>query len=190
MSSLTGEGLSGGLHTTLPVAMTISAFTAIAWCNSLELNVRIWMAFKRHNGLYFWSLQIASWGVILYSLAFLVKFFQVINNNYISVTGVTIGWWSMVTGQSLVLYSRLHLVMRDPQRIRWVLYMIIIDAILFHTPTTLLTFGVSPTIATSRSASRHILTAHSQTRVLRKNSPQPTVSWRRSSSLPFPSKSL
>lgn len=151
MSLVTGVGVSGGLHTTLPVAMTISAFTAIAWCNSLELNVRIWITFKRHNGLYFWSLQVASWGVIIYSLAFIIKFFQVIPNNYISVAAITIGWWSMVTGQSLVLYSRLHLIMRDGRRIRWVLYMIIIDAILFHIPTTVLTFGVCPSVSTFRS---------------------------------------
>jgi uncharacterized membrane protein YesL len=71
-----------------------------------------------------------------------MKFFQVWKNNYVSVAFITIGWYAMVTGQSLVLYSRLHLVVHDKQRIKWVLYMIIIDVFLFHVPTTVLTFGV------------------------------------------------
>jgi uncharacterized membrane protein YesL len=71
-----------------------------------------------------------------------MKFFQVWKNNYVSVTFITIGWYAMVTGQSLVLYSRLHLVVRDTEKIKWVLWMIIIDVFLFHFPTTVLTFGV------------------------------------------------
>jgi uncharacterized membrane protein YesL len=71
-----------------------------------------------------------------------MKFFQVWKNNYVSVTFITIGWYAMVTGQSLVLYSRLHLVVRDKEKIKWVLWMIIVDVFLFHFPTTVLTFGV------------------------------------------------
>jgi hypothetical protein len=48
----------------------------------------------------------------------------------------------MVTGQSLVLYSRLHLLVRDSRKLKWILYMIITDVFLFHIPTTVFTFGV------------------------------------------------
>jgi hypothetical protein len=137
------NGISGGLQITLPDAMTISAFTAIAWYNWLELNIMIWMTFKRHNGLYFYSLLASSWGIIIYALAFLMKFFQVWKNDYVSVALITVGWYAMVTGQSLVLYSRLHLVVRDLRKIRWILYMILTDIVLFHFPTTVMTFGVS-----------------------------------------------
>jgi hypothetical protein len=136
------NGITGRLDTTLPIAMTISAFTAVAWYNVVELNVMIWMTFRRHSGLYFYSLLASSWGILIYALAFLMKFFQVWTNNYVSVALITVGWYAMVTGQSLVLYSRLHLVVRDRSKIRWVLYMIIIDFFLFHIPTTVLTFGV------------------------------------------------
>jgi hypothetical protein len=137
------NGITGGINTSLSVAMTIGAFTAIAWYNVLVLNVMIWTTFKKYTGLYFWSLLISSWGIAVYSLAFLMKFFQVWTNDYVSVTFITIGWYAMVTGQSFVLYSRLHLVVYDRRKIRWVLYMIIIDVFLFHVPTTVLTFGVS-----------------------------------------------
>jgi hypothetical protein len=137
------DGISGGLEgTTLPLAMTLSALTAVAWYNVIDLNVLIFITFKRHRGLYFYSLLASSWGIAIYALAFLMKFFQVWKNNYVSVAFITIGWYAMVTGQSLVLYSRLHLVVRDKEKFRWVLYMIIIDVFLFHVPTTVLTFGV------------------------------------------------
>ncbi|KAG8528593.1 uncharacterized protein KY384_006280 [Bacidia gigantensis] len=47
----------------------------------------------------------------------------------------------MVTGQSFVLYSRLHLVVRKRRTLRLVLSMIIIDAVVLHTPTIVLTIG-------------------------------------------------
>lgn len=59
----------------------------------------------------------------------------------VSVTFICLGWYCMVTGQSLVLYSRLHLVVR--RRLRWVLGMIILNAIVLHGGTTVLVFGVS-----------------------------------------------
>ena len=46
----------------------------------------------------------------------------------------------MVTGQSLVLYSRLHLAVRDKRILRAILIMIIVDFFLFQVPTTLQKF--------------------------------------------------
>ena len=48
----------------------------------------------------------------------------------------------MVTGQSFVLYSRLHLVLRNPRILRTVLVIIIIDGICLHGPTILMTIGL------------------------------------------------
>ncbi|KAL9126401.1 MAG: hypothetical protein Q9217_004546 [Psora testacea] len=121
--------------------MAIAAFTAVAWYNVAELNVQVFLTFKRHRGLYFWSLLISSYGCVLHALGFLLKFFQLTTNNYVSVTIITIGWYSMVTGQAVVLYSRLHLVVREQRVLRGILTMIIVDAICFHIPTTVLTYG-------------------------------------------------
>ncbi|GIK05067.1 hypothetical protein Aspvir_009166 [Aspergillus viridinutans] len=52
-----------------------------------------------------------------------------------------LGWYAMVTGQSVVLYSRLHLVTSDAKNIRWVLYMIIINFCILHVPVTILFLG-------------------------------------------------
>jgi hypothetical protein len=55
----------------------------------------------------------------------------------------------MVTSQSVVLWSRLHLLMGDAKTIKWTKYKIIIDAIMLHVPTTVLTFGSNGDIGTA-----------------------------------------
>ncbi|MCJ1319122.1 hypothetical protein MMC15_004455 [Xylographa vitiligo] len=141
-TTATGNGENGELIAfNIPTYMAIAAFTAVAWFNVIELNVQVFMTFKRHRGLYFWSLIISSYGCILHALGFLLKFFQLTDNDYLSVTIITIGWYAMVTGQAIVLYSRLHLVVREHKVLRGVLIMIIVDAICFHIPTTVLTYG-------------------------------------------------
>ncbi|KAH0556504.1 hypothetical protein GP486_005603 [Trichoglossum hirsutum] len=128
------------LHASVPVAMSISAFTGISWYNVLELNVIIWFTFKQRHGLYFYSLLAASWGIVFHQLGYILRFFGVSKNDYASEAIVNVGWYCMVTGQSFVLYSRLHLVVRDNRKVRWILYMIIIDFFIFHIPTSTLDF--------------------------------------------------
>lgn len=130
--------------------MTMISFIAIALYNAFEILVRACMTFKKYTGLYFWSIAIALFGVFVYSIAEIVYFYQLTPNRVISVTLVTIGWYPMVTGQSLVLYSRLHLLVSNERWLRIVLGVIILDAILFHIPTTVLTYGVSHNTVTSR----------------------------------------
>ncbi|KAL9104467.1 MAG: hypothetical protein Q9187_008897 [Circinaria calcarea] len=127
----------------IPVWMAIAAFTAVAWYNVIELNIQVFLTFKRHRGLYFWSLIISSYGCVLHALGILLKLLQLTSNNFISVTILTVGWYAMVTGQAIVLYSRLHLVVRDHRVLRAVLLMIIIDAICLHIPTTVLTYALN-----------------------------------------------
>ncbi|MDI1488378.1 MAG: hypothetical protein OHK93_007653 [Ramalina farinacea] len=51
------------------------------------------------------------------------------------------GWVAMVTGQAFVLFSRLHLVVRNRRTLRIVLFMIIFDAFALHLPTIVFTYG-------------------------------------------------
>lgn len=89
--------------------------------------------------------MIAGFGVLPYSLGFLIKFFQLLDPNndpgYVAVVLLTIGWWTMVSGQSVVLWSRLHLLTNSRKVLRWTLYMIIINGSLLHSITTVLTFA-------------------------------------------------
>lgn len=136
------EGISGAFQSqSSTVRQALLVFIILSLYNVVELVVLILSSFRRRRGLYFWSLFLSTTlGVLPYSLGFLLKFFTNINP-YISVTMLTVGWWVMVTGQGLVLYSRLHLVLRDQWKLRRVLYMILANVLLLHVPTTVLTYG-------------------------------------------------
>lgn len=53
----------------------------------------------------------------------------------------TIGWTATVTGQSLVLYSRLGLLVHNTALLKGVKWMIIVDAVVLHTSVTVVQFG-------------------------------------------------
>lgn len=127
----------------IPLAMAIAGFAGVAWYIALEIVIRVYLTFKRYSGLYFYSLQFAAFGVIMHALSFIIHFFGLTDNKILSVSLIIIAWVPLVTGQSLVLYSRLHLLVRDQRRLKLLLWMIICDAVIFHTTTAVFKFGVS-----------------------------------------------
>jgi hypothetical protein len=139
----TSDGITGGYTgDSLGLEITMAVFTGLALYNALELIVLLFVTFREYKGLYFWSLLVSAFvGVIPYALGFLLKYFALTPALWLSITLITVGWYAMVTGQSIVLYSRLHLVLRNPKVLQRVLIMIIIDAIVLHIPTTVLTYG-------------------------------------------------
>lgn len=124
-------------------SLVIAVFLGIAIYNVLELTILIQTFFKRRSGLYYYSLLVSNFGIFFHALTNLLKFYEL---NY-SVPGHTIAntviawisWVAMITGQSVVLWSRLHLVARSSMT-RWVLVLIIVDAVVLHTSTGVLTF--------------------------------------------------
>jgi hypothetical protein len=68
-------------------------------------------------------------------------------NNYITVAFILIGWTCMVTGQSLVLYSRLHIIVSNVQKLKWILAMIILDGIILHPTVAALAMKVGLVIS-------------------------------------------
>ncbi|KAH6668415.1 hypothetical protein B0J14DRAFT_163487 [Halenospora varia] len=123
--------------------MLIAAFFAIACSNVIEIIVLIFVTFKKRTGLYFWSLLVASWGIVIHAVGFLLKFFRLCKNDYVNITIITAGGIPMVIGQSVVLYSRLHLVVQDRRKIRWVLVMIVMGFFFFTVPPTILNYGAN-----------------------------------------------
>lgn len=136
-------GIVGGVNVGLPILMTMGAFLAIALYNVIELTFLIFAIFKERRGLYFWSFVIATWGIVPHGVGFILKFFQVTRLDLLSAGIVGVGWVCMVIGQSVVLFSRLHLVVRDKNNIRWVLYMIIFNAVGFGVPLIVLAMGTN-----------------------------------------------
>ncbi|KAF2107590.1 integral membrane protein, partial [Lophiotrema nucula] len=125
-----------GADRTIPRSMT--AFTAIAWFSALETLVLIFFVFKKYSGIYFWSLLITTLGVVPYASGAWMKQNNVSHNDHFTETLLTIGWVVMVPGQSVVLYSRLHLISQNWRLIRFILYMIIFNAIVLCIPTSTL----------------------------------------------------
>lgn len=59
----------------------------------------------------------------------------------------------MITGQAVVLWSRLHLIVygkRGDKILKWTRNMIVINAFILHIPTTVLTFGSNGMLQTQR----------------------------------------
>lgn len=143
-------------------AVFVTICCALAIYNGLELLMLIFTTFRRFSGLYFWSLVMSSFGLIPYTIGFMIMYFVFVNPRKsckcmsstfralltlpFAVVGLIItafGWPMMITGQSLVLYSRLHIVLgaEHHKLLRGVKWMIIIDSIIFHVSTEVVLFG-------------------------------------------------
>lgn len=139
-----GNGLTSADSVTGPEIFIVTAFISLAFYNVLELSIFIYTTFKRRTGLYFWSMVIATWGIALNGAGYLVKFMRPDESAAVRVFStvlILVGWCMMITGHSVVLFSRLHLLVSDPFKIRLVLTMIVVDAIICHPPTSAL-FGL------------------------------------------------
>ncbi|KAK4077259.1 hypothetical protein Purlil1_12411 [Purpureocillium lilacinum] len=121
----------------------ILVFDIIAIYNVVELTFMIWAGFKRHADLCFWVYLVATYGVAAYTVGCILKTSVPSVKGYFYLTLMEVGWTAMVTGQSMVLWSRLHLIMRNPFRLKMILWMIIINAIICHIPKAMLTYGTN-----------------------------------------------
>ncbi|KAI0571216.1 Integral membrane protein [Pyrenophora tritici-repentis] len=125
---------------TAPKAIAL-VFLSIAFYNFLELNVYILTLFRRRSGLYFWSFTVATWGIAFNSAGYALMHLANIPQKNLYATLILIGWCTMITGQSVVLYSRLHIVMHNLKKLRAVLIMIIVNAIWLHIPVIVIVYG-------------------------------------------------
>lgn len=143
MSALIPEYVRDGCSTPVFEFILATVFHSIAMYNVVELDLLIWSTFVRRSGLYFWSFVIATNGIILYSVGFVLLAYTLRSPDYYMVFLLVIGTILMVSGQSMVLYSRLHLVRQEPLVLRSVLLMIIIFGTVTHIPTMVFQFGTT-----------------------------------------------
>ncbi|KAL3481420.1 hypothetical protein BJX99DRAFT_243738 [Aspergillus californicus] len=138
------DGLIGGYKgNSVPVKIVVVTFSALALYNAVELVILILFTFQRYSGLYFWTMLLSGIiGVIPHAVGYLMEFFA-LGPTWLGIAISTIGFYFMVPGQSVVLYSRLHLVLQNRKILRIVLYVIIIDTIILLIPTTILTFSAA-----------------------------------------------
>ncbi len=117
-------------------SMMAAAFLGVALYLCVELNIRL---FFRATGrsLYFWSCLLCSWGLIVHGMAIVTANFN-IWTAYAAIVVIELAWLTYVVAQSLVLYSRLNLVLRKKQNGRYILYMIIVNSVIFGLGTVVL----------------------------------------------------
>lgn len=122
-------GLVSGIQgSALAVQIVVIMLLAIALYNAVELIILIFSTFKKYRGLYFWSLLVLTLFGVIPTAGGAVLHFYLIGPLWLALTISHIGFYAMVPVQSLVLYSRLYLVFHDEKRLRYVLYLIIVNA--------------------------------------------------------------
>ncbi|TKX26572.1 hypothetical protein C1H76_1104 [Elsinoe australis] len=136
------NGITGGYTgNNVNILRAMIAFSAIAWYNCAELIFLICLRFKRWRGLYFWSLMATSWAIVLYQIGSWGKMRNIVDVPAAMTVITNVGWIAMITGNSLVLYSRLHLLCQNQTLLKCVLYGIIANTICMYIPTTALDVG-------------------------------------------------
>ena len=123
-------------------AVVVAIFIALSLYNASELTLLVFFTFKKWRGMYFWSLIAAGVSIIVYSIGFMTTYYyhggpaglagSIINN---------IGWITMVCSQSVVLYSRIHLVLYNQRVLHAILIIIIVNGAVLYIPTTILAFA-------------------------------------------------
>lgn len=121
-------------------SITVVVTVALSLYNALELLLLIFLTFKEWRGLYFISLVVASSGIVPYCVGHLLEYFNLLIF-WAAMILSTIGWVTLITGQSLVLYSRLGLILTNEKILKAVRWMIIVDACVFHPLSTAIWYG-------------------------------------------------
>lgn len=123
-----------------PDSVIVTLSIAISLFNSLELILLIFSTFKRWRGLYFWSLTICNLGVMLYAVGMMLSYFE-LSVRWLWKVILDVGWTLMVSFQSLVLYSRLGLIVSNEKILAAVKWMIIVNSICLCTIVNIFDFG-------------------------------------------------
>lgn len=80
-----------------------------------------------------------------YAIGWLLGYLHVVDG-YASKALASLGWIILISGQSVVLYSRLHLVLNDLRIQRAVLWMIVVNGVVWHTTQTVMLFTIGPSV--------------------------------------------
>lgn len=121
------SGTMGGL------SVLIGAFYGIACYNCIEIYVLMFYTFRRKKTPYFWCIFISNTGIAIHEFC-AFRLWGLSPNVAVGVfTGIS--WFLMTTGQSFVLYMRLHLVVQDRRKLHWVLAIIIFTTVSLQLPT-------------------------------------------------------
>ena len=136
MTIITGEATTSSRS----IQYLFTAFYALTISNATEVIVLIFATFKRYSGIYFWSLIVATSGLIISTFGSAWYFYGNDPDKFGPVSLGVFGWAAFVPGQAVVLWSRLHLVVHSITLLRGLLVMIIVNTVILCIPTIVLAF--------------------------------------------------
>lgn len=103
-----------------------SMFVGITLFLALETAFKIIRLFRKHRGLYFWSMILGTSGCVADCVGIILKYLRPQPNIWPFYTLCLLsGWTAYALAQLLVLYSRLHLVNQSPRVQRFVFIVIV-----------------------------------------------------------------
>ncbi|KAI1207429.1 uncharacterized protein F4807DRAFT_469266 [Annulohypoxylon truncatum] len=123
------------------IDVIVGIFLGIAVYNALEVYLLMFKTFRRKNTMYFWTILVSNSGVFP-CLLYMFHLWGLAPNFPMAVC-TSVGWVFMSTGQSFVLYLRLHLVLHDRRKLRWVLSLIIFTFVTLQVPATVTFLAMS-----------------------------------------------
>jgi hypothetical protein len=123
------------------IKLVVIVFLALGVYNAAEVFVKILRTFRLYKGVYFWSLVAASVGIFLHAFGYFFRNFDVIESLGLEIFLVGPGGMMMITGQSIVLYSRLKLISHGGTKDWWILVMILFDLLVIQVGATTLYAG-------------------------------------------------
>ncbi|KAE8377998.1 hypothetical protein BDV26DRAFT_292600 [Aspergillus bertholletiae] len=123
------------------VQIVTLVFTSLSLYNGMELVAIIWSSFEHYRSVYFWALFLSNTlGVIPYSIGAVLDVYG-IGPQWLMLTIQLMGFYFMVPGQSVVLYSRLHLVLQNGKLLRAFRFLITMGTLLFLVPISISYYG-------------------------------------------------
>ncbi|KAH6613084.1 hypothetical protein C7974DRAFT_405140 [Boeremia exigua] len=117
------------------------AFGAVALWSTVPLTIRVLTTLNTRSGMFFWSLMATTWGLCLRQIGFIAKSVPGKCPWPLAQAMLQIGWIAMVSGFSMVLYSRLSIICHNRNVRRAILFMIIFNGIVWHSSMTIISFG-------------------------------------------------
>jgi hypothetical protein len=119
---LRDAGMSSGSSIAYKTALVVAVFLALAVYNTFEILVKIFRRFRHYRGGYFYSMLAASIGTVIHALGYFLRNYNISRSPPLGITLAYGGGMLMIIGQSIVLWSRLHLISLGKCD-RWLLWM-------------------------------------------------------------------
>ena len=122
--------------------LAATAFIAMTFLLVAEINIHIRHVFKEKKGLYYWAMQVGSVACGIDALSLLIDYLIPSSRRvwWLYTLGATVGWATYTVAQLVVLYSRLHLVLRNTKIQRGILLAIVIVSPLLIVPDWIVTW--------------------------------------------------